>query len=838
MSLLVHTPIQPMDVVAWQDWALAEDPAYPLLSAADAEGDPMAPLLGALTPLTGVRYAGLQLIMAPLPSQRWQWWAKLRATVLEHEAQVWNKPQLKLGAAAIRAKAAQAGVSVVLRAVVIAESSELARRQLAAMGGLLTTLRQQRGDVVQGWASTVSGLAPLTSTLAHTLAERPGPVQQLALTPPPTPFSSLVQQPAVLVPTELAAHWHVPSPRLLTTAHWRDNRYLPPPPELILGPVDGPPPAFDELTPMAQRTIRLMRGRRPDGQPVHVGIPFGSLMTHMQIVSPTGSGKSHTIINMVSEFHRIGAGYAVVDFKGDTIDLILQRIPRARWPDVCIIDPTDKAFPVSLNLLDRQMLPPSVEVDFLGSLIESTLAQIDENWKSSVGMQQFIGWGAKALLEGEPNATLVHLNTFFLSEVYRAQVLAGVTDVQTRLWWEQVFPTLPDQQKLSLVALQRRLDQFLMNSTVRRICNQPRTSVDFRNIMDNRGILLVKLPVELIGEKEGGFLATLILNMIVAAAFTRQALPEAEREAWALIIDEVQVAIRRADPRVLETTIERLRSFGIGLVAAHQYLGQLGKDGLKETVQGTVLSFLVLGAQGDDAATWAKQFANAGVVAQDFLGIPTREEGYLKTIVQGRPLKLCSIETLAAWPMPSEDVEPRADTTSSTEAADRVVLTPADQRMDERIAALARMTPEDALTVLYRAPEQLWQAYLARTAAQRRVERQALLDQPGRISDLRARLVTLSRLAWTRPALEVSAEALRLLAAFRGPTAAAKGATTPPRRGGQMGQQGGPASDRLTARSWAGGVLDPDLVVPLPVTTDFEFMPEVLASDLNDGEEL
>jgi hypothetical protein len=69
--------------------------------------------------------------------------------------------------------------------------------------------------------------------------------------------------------------------------------------------------------------------------------------------------------------------------------------------------------------MDRRLLDAGVPLETLVGQIEQLFARIDpETWPTSLGMQQFCRFGLYAVLEDEPDATLLHLNRFYLSRAY------------------------------------------------------------------------------------------------------------------------------------------------------------------------------------------------------------------------------------------------------------------------------------------------------------------------------------------------------------------------------------------------------------------------------------
>jgi hypothetical protein len=584
------------------------------------------------------------------------------------------------------------------------------------------------------------------------------PLRRVVPLPPPWTPARV----PVLTAEELACLWHLPTARQLRTALWRQNTYLPPDPALVVGPRSQTPPTYHETVPLDDRVIRVAGGRAADGTEVYLGVPIKSFRTHGHILGTTGAGKSHLTKVILGEVLRVGGGFGVIDHKGDLITDLLRMIPPDRYKDVVLFDPTDGDWRVGINILDPTMLQAGVDLDLLASTLETFIAASDPNWATAKGMQEFIGWGCKALMLGEPNPTLTHLNTFFASEAYRTQVLQRVTDVQTRLWWEVQFPQLGEQQKNSMHALQRRLGQFLRNGTVRRVCNQPRTTVPFRKLMDGRGIFLAKLPMEIIGDQEGAFLANLVVSLIVAAAFSRHTLAEAEREPWLLVIDEFQESVGRCEPRQFKSILERLRSFGVGAILAHQETGQIPPD-LLGTIQGIVQNRMILSAFGNDGRVWQSQYPAANLTASDWDNIPIREEGYMNLSIGGRRSALGTFTPLPLWPLPNTRAVPvEADwRTLHPEAT-----TPDEARYDALIAEFARYDPADVLSLLMQAPTDQWEAYKARAHAWRRYQRQAILAQPGLVPDSVERLKLVSWLATAMPDIEVMAQVDRLLLQF------------------------------------------------------------------------
>ena len=70
------------------------------------------------------------------------------------------------------------------------------------------------------------------------------------------------------------------------------------------------------------------------------------------IMGKSGTGKSWLLANMIIDDLKKGKGLAVVDPHGDLCEILLDYIPSHRINDVCYFDPSDRANPLSLNILE------------------------------------------------------------------------------------------------------------------------------------------------------------------------------------------------------------------------------------------------------------------------------------------------------------------------------------------------------------------------------------------------------------------------------------------------------------------------------------------------------
>ena len=743
-------------VTQWSEHGLSTDPAYPLRGFAELTGDPLDALISGLTPQNGIQQIGISLTLSR-PPRDWKRRVRGVADALTISARELNDSGIKATATAMLEKAQQPCVTVALRCVVIGLDAATTEKQHTVLTAKLGSYTAHHGDKEQAWIVKRAGTVVADVALPASVRER-WTIPILAIpVPPPLPRPSA----PILSLDELACLWHLPTGRHINIARWRNNRYIPPAPALIVSDFNDQPPPFDETTLLRDRIVRITGGRADDGRQVYLGYPLKSYTFHQQITASTGAGKSHAAKVQLGELLRIGAGFCVIDHKGDLIVDLLEMIPDDRMDDVIVFDPLDPDHVLGLNLLDPSYLNKDTEPDFMVELLEALIASTDSHWGDSAGMQEALRYGAMTLMEGEPTPTIAHLYMLFSSSVYRDEVLSRVNDDDLVLFWTYQFPKLSEMQKTSMTALQRRLSQFLINRTVRTICNQAKTSVNFRSLMDNRKIFLAKLPMELIGTQAGAILSNVLINLILAAAFSRLDLAEDEREPWIVFVDEFQEAMRRGDPANYQKILERLRSFAIGLVLMHQGTSQLPAEMLATTLE-IVQTRFVLSAFGPDAAVWSRQYPDARLSLHDWSGIPLRDEGYAAISVSGFRQPVCTVYPLPLWSQPPSTITP----TAGAWQVNPVPTNETDAELDARLAELQQYDRKSRVRLLRDAPEYVWNAMRERIAVQRAAYHAVLLEHPGRIANRTERIMALSNLKVARPRDLALAELNRLTLSF------------------------------------------------------------------------
>ena len=91
------------------------------------------------------------------------------------------------------------------------------------------------------------------------------------------------------------------------------------------------------------------------------GLSVQDRRRHIYAVGKTGMGKSTMLQNIVLQDIFAGLGVCLIDPHGDSVEYILDRIPKHRHQDVIYLNPADTNFPIGLNVLENE----NGEPDFL-----------------------------------------------------------------------------------------------------------------------------------------------------------------------------------------------------------------------------------------------------------------------------------------------------------------------------------------------------------------------------------------------------------------------------------------------------------------------------------------
>lgn len=339
-------------------------------------------------------------------------------------------------------------------------------------------------------------------------------------------------------------------------------------------------------------------------------IPAQLRFEHMHIVAGSGHGKTQTLQYLIAaDLPDVAAGnksVVVIDSQGDLIGNILRA--KALEPEqIVLINPEDIAYPVSLNLfsvgldrlegytpLERERLTNSIIelYDFvLGSLLSAGMTA-----KQSVVFRY-----VTRLMFHIPDATIHTLRDLMEpggTEKYRANI--AQLEGTPRRFFETEF----DSKEFAATKTQvlRRLYGVLENQTFERMFANPESKFDMFTELNAGKLILINTSKSLLKEQGTEIFGRFFVALIAQAAQERAVLRAQDRLPAMIYIDEAQDYF---DANI-GVILSQARKYRVGMVMAHQYLGQLS-NGLQEAFEANTSIKLAGGVSARDARSLASQ---------------------------------------------------------------------------------------------------------------------------------------------------------------------------------------------------------------------------------------
>jgi hypothetical protein len=327
-------------------------------------------------------------------------------------------------------------------------------------------------------------------------------------------------------------------------------------------------------------------------------------MRHVYIIGQTGTGKTVLMKNMMESDIKAGNGICFIDPHGDGIDDMLKRIPKERAEDVILFDASDTERPMGLNLFEATTIE---QQDLVINEAIAMLYRLYDPQHQGIMGPRFEHWfrnAALALMASPEGGTFIEVPRIFTDEAYLAEKLKYVTDPVVRNFWVSEMGQTSDFHKSEVLGwFVGKFGAFMTNTTMRNIMGQPVSSLNIREVMDNKKILLVNLSKGVIGEINMQLLGMIFISKIQMTAMSRADIPEEQRVPFTLYIDEFQNFVTDNISGILSES----RKYKLSLVMANQYIQQIRED-IRDAVFGNVGSMISFRVGTEDGEFVVKQF--------------------------------------------------------------------------------------------------------------------------------------------------------------------------------------------------------------------------------------
>jgi hypothetical protein len=369
-------------------------------------------------------------------------------------------------------------------------------------------------------------------------------------------------------------------------------------------------------------------------------------LRHFYVIGQTGTGKTTILKNMIAQDIANGEGVCMIDPHGSDIQDILSLVPKHRYEDVIYFDPSYTDRPMAFNMLEYDRRFPDQKTFVVNEMLSIFNKLFDMKTAGGPMFEQYFR-NAVLLVMDDPESgnTLLDVSRVLANKTFRELKLSKCKNPIVTQFWREVAEKAGGEASLANIVpyITSKFDVFLSNDIMRPIIAQENSTINFREIMDNKKILLVNLSKGRLGDINANLIGLIIVGKILMAALSRvdavttgKTLPP-----FYLYIDEFQNITTDS----ISTILSEARKYKLSLNIAHQFIAQL-EEGIRDSVFGNVGSIAAFRVGAEDAEYLEKQFSPV-FTAKDIMSIDNYN-AYLKMLANGKPVKPFNIETMSS----------------------------------------------------------------------------------------------------------------------------------------------------------------------------------------------
>lgn len=368
---------------------------------------------------------------------------------------------------------------------------------------------------------------------------------------------------------------------------------------------------------------------------------------HLYLIGQTGTGKTVLMQNMIIQDIKAGEGVCVIDPHGEMVKDLLGHIPKERIEDVIYFDPGDTNRPMGLNMLEYDPAYPEQKTFLINELLEIFNKLYNMSIAGGPMFEQYFRNSAMLVMDDpESGNTILEIERVLVDKEFRDYKLSRSKNMVVNSFWKEIAEKAGGELSLQNMVpyITNKFDTFLTNEIMRPIVTQSHSAFNFRQVMDERKILLINLSKGRLGDLNSNLIGLIMVGKLLMAAFSRVDLPESERRDFYLYIDEFQNVTTKS----IATILSEARKYRLDLNIAHQFIGQLEEE-IKKAVFGNVGSMVIFRVGAEDAQFLEKQ-TEPTFNASDLMNVENYN-AYLKLLINGQPSRPFNIKT-----MPPSDI--------------------------------------------------------------------------------------------------------------------------------------------------------------------------------------
>ncbi|MHB8336982.1 MAG: type IV secretory system conjugative DNA transfer family protein [Ignavibacteriaceae bacterium] len=313
---------------------------------------------------------------------------------------------------------------------------------------------------------------------------------------------------------------------------------------------------------------------------LEIKISKDSVARHVYIMGQTGTGKSTLMKTMIADCLEKNEGFTVIDPHGDLFDDVIKIIPKNKKNKLFVLNPTDQVNSLKFNPLSYNEDMPQAKSLVINEILRAFSSLYDMRLVGGPMFETYFKNGLLLVLdecvqEEFGKGTLNDFIKVFYNEEFRGKRIAKCCNDSVKDFWKTASGTTGELALKNISAyITSKVNRFVDDYYLAPILTSKGKNINFRKLIDEGGILLVRIDKGLIGTDNSSLLGQILLSNIFLAGMSRTDINKETRKPHYIFIDEFQNFVKGD----VGTALSEVRKYGLNLILANQTLGQLLTD--------------------------------------------------------------------------------------------------------------------------------------------------------------------------------------------------------------------------------------------------------------------
>lgn len=346
---------------------------------------------------------------------------------------------------------------------------------------------------------------------------------------------------------------------------------------------------------MNRGSLKLGYATDNSSEPAGLYLPEEDRSTHLYVVGSSGVGKSKALATWILDDIGNGRGCGVIDPHGDLVADVVANCPDTS--NVILVDLTDPDFTIGFNPIEVQEgIDPFTQTLELVEVFRKIWDLSDD---TTPRLLEILRNAVYTLIES--GGTMLDIEPLLTNSAFRKEKVRYITNEAVASFWQNRFEKWDQRDRVANVeSTLNKVSTFTSDPKIRLMLSAGKSTIDFRQIMDEGKVVLVNLSKGVL-RTNSFLLGALFVAKIQMAAMSRQSLPPSERVPFYLYVDEFQNYATLSFAEIMSEA----RKYGLSLILAHQSLEQLDEK-LRAIILANAKNFVIFRTDRQDAELLVK----------------------------------------------------------------------------------------------------------------------------------------------------------------------------------------------------------------------------------------